>query len=128
MAGAARGVYDNVSGQHLGALFREAELEENVGDVFLKRGGVRVPLRNYLVELRLRIRAARAEAVVPHVERFERTTQTFLYQRGDLRNKRRGKHLLEHRADALFGNLAPLVEAARDVRGRGRRIRVYAAR
>ena len=47
-----------------------------------------------------------------------------LDERGDLRDERRGEDLLEHRPDARLGDLAVLVEAARDQRRRRRRVRI----
>src|SRR5204863_8492353 len=78
VAGAARGVDDDVVGEELRGLGREAELFEHPRHVGVIRGGVRVALAHDLVELRAGVLALRLEAVVPDVERFERTPEPLL--------------------------------------------------
>src|SRR5260221_9328411 len=92
VAGAASRIDDDVVGEHAGALGREAELREEAEHVRLVRGGGGVALSGDLVELRVRVLAARAEAVVPDVERLELASQAGVGQGWDPRDERGGQY------------------------------------
>ena len=105
----------------------ETQALENPWDVRLKGLRVRIPLPHSRVQLRRAVRAARQESVVPDVEGLEPASEAGLDEARDASQQRRGEHGLEDGAGARLGNLAVLVEAARDVRGRRWRVGVHLA-
>jgi hypothetical protein len=105
---------DDVVGEVIRALLREAEFHQQVWDVLLVGVSGRILLSYNLIELRFRVGAARTEAVVPDVKRLERTTDTSLHKLPGFGEQRRRQDLFEHLAHARFRYFAAFVETARD--------------
>ena len=108
----------------LGALFAEAEFAQNVGHVVAERFRGRIFLADDFVELRFGVFLARAEAVVPNVERLERAAEPLLDELPDLGKLRRRQHFFEHRLHARLAHLPIFLEPPGDERGHGGRKRV----
>ena len=124
VARAACRIDHDVFGHITGTSFREAQLHQQVRNIFPVGPGGRIFFRDDRIQLGLAVFVAGTKTVVPDVERLERTSQARLDKFRNLWNQRRSEHLFQHRFQPLFRNFTILIEAAVDQSGRSGRIRI----